>query len=262
MKLRVATAATVVVFLAGCSTSVNGTSTAPSTRPTGGSSGSATSAPPSTNGTAKAKITLAKLAGILPTSAEVGPGYSLDSTDDSDGGISDAAFDQAMRKACPEAAELVDPTAGDDNDDHSTSRNFTTDDGRSVEVEFELDESGPDPFASEQQLEDLIDAINACDTIEVQADGYTMAIDLKLAADDTYGDIGATMQMHASMSGDRLPAGLYVDADYRMFQVGNVDVTVSAVSGVDQDTLRITPPDRAIVDRLSGKAEQGIEQLS
>lgn len=250
--------AVVAACLSSCSASVGGTSTGTSARPPAGQG--TTTAPAAGNGKGGSGVTLDQLAQILPTSADVGAGYSIDTTDDSGGGgPSDADIEAAMKKACPDAESLFAQSSTDNGT--SADRTFTTDDNRTIDVSYDTSASDPQGINTAAEIEKLVDAINACDTVEVTSDEFSMAMDLRARSDDTYGDRGMVLDIHAKLSGAQLPSGLFVDMRYRIFQVGDVDVAINATSGIDQDTLEVVPADSDIQDRLSHKAETDIAAL-
>lgn len=262
-QLLTVVAAFAVVF-AGCGTSVpvtrTGSSTSAASVTTARSKGTSVTQTTSVTKTTKAasSITVADLEKLLPTAAQVGPDYRVDSSNDGNGD-EDVAMSDAMDKACPDAGALLD---AQNNDGPTADRSFTTDDSRSVEVQFEPGNSDMSGIGNEAELDKLVAALNSCKTISyTDKDGLHFELTLKAKKDSSFGDIGIVMDMDMMLSGDLLPKEVPFSAHFRIFQQGAVTVTVSASSGLDQATLEAVPADVDVLETLSKKADDDVSRL-
>lgn len=197
------------------------------------------------------------LRALLPTAAEVGPDYrvAVDDDDEDDEG-DDAAFEAAMRSACPDAAEFMEDAS--DENESDIGQEFETDDDRTIEVTF-----NPDPKnLGEADLNRVIDVINGCGTVEVeQGEGLSMALDFDAVRDDRFGDRGMTMTMEAELSSPYLKGPLTLGARLRVFVVGPVSVSINAGDGLDDETFGPVPGDYDLVDVLSAGLETELDRL-
>lgn len=263
VRIGLGAAALTALIASGCSATVGTTTSTDATsattlRPGGASAATTTSLP----GSASHDLTEAQLTRVLPKSAEIGAGYSVDK---SDGDSGDAASDDAMAKACPELAELSSEmsdvfTVALTRGPISVGRVFTDDVGRRVVVSLS---QGEGLLASEDQLDEMVRAINRCDTVEVpDAQGRgTTSIELRANPDTHYGEFGLVMTMSVTVDGPTLPRPVDMSGSMRMFQRGGVVVSITTVDGFDPTTYRAVAVDYDLAARLAQRIDGDLEDL-
>lgn len=206
-------------------------------------------------------VSLADLEAILPTAREVGGSYGIeDSDEDDDDDGSDPASDAAWENACPEAIELFGETA-DDSDDAQESAEVSMEDADNHIFEVEL-ELTPDPSFDAESVGELIDVINACDTLEYTDDeGWDLTMDLGVERADEYGDAGILMLMDITLDRPELDAPLEIGYAIRTFLVGSVTVSVSGSDGLDDRTYATIPRDDALIEEYAAEMETRVRDL-
>ncbi|NLD76897.1 MAG: hypothetical protein GX643_09550 [Acidimicrobiales bacterium] len=208
------------------------------------------------------EVTKDDLEALLPEASDIGPGYSVVPSDDDDGEDEASGTEMlaAMEKACPDAVEFFrSPEDGDETD--AAIRSFADADGREVEVKLD---PTPNPNFGEGQMAKVIDAVNSCTTIELDNQGYAMAVDLVATPDDTYGDRGVRLQMLALMSHPQLPAPLELDFTSLAYVLGSVAVSIEAAGAPTGQTaadVRVLPGDVHLLDELAAALEPEVEAL-
>ena len=259
-----ALAAIGALLVAGCSAGgddpASGTTTSSAS---GGDETTATGADQDDDGTTTTggsgrDVTTEDLEALLPDASDVGPAYSVAPEEDDDGD-SDAEMEEAMEKACPEAAEFM--RDDDDDDGDAAIRSFETSNGQGIEVKLD---PTPNPNYAEGIMGDLIRAVDACDTVEVEIDGFSVSIEISATPDDTYGDRGVRMQMLAVMSHPALLAPLELDFSSLSYLVGSVAVSIEASGGIAGQTaeeIRVVPGDHDLVDALAAALEPEVEAV-
>lgn len=267
-----AVAATAALLVAGCSTggddSADGTTTTSAdgaTSTTGDSTETTTDDGTTTTEGSDAEVTTADLEALLPEAADIGSDYSdvtdeqdEDEDDDEDDG-DDSDMDAALEQACPEASEFFRDEDEDESD--AAIRVFEAADGREIEVKLD---PTPNPNFGEDVMAGIIDAVNSCSTIEVEQDGFTMAIELEASADDTNGDRGVTMAMDAHMTHPQLTAPLELHYSARSYVLGSVSVSLSASDGVAGQTnadIEVVPGDHDLLELLAEQLETGVADV-
>lgn len=195
-----------------------------------------------------------ELEALLPSASDIGDGYREVPSDDDDDDAPDE-FDQALEDACPGAAEMMGDDDGDPAD--KVERTFEADDGRTVAVGFDRTPRNLD----EDSLEEVIELVAGCGTINAEVDGFDMAIDLSVERDDAYGDRGAVMTAALTMDHPQLPAPIDMTMRARVFLVGPISVMVEVMDGVDDATFETIPGDTALLDTLPGDLEAGLADL-
>ncbi len=225
----------VAATLAGCSASTSGT------KATGTTSAAAT--------TTAAPVPKAKLQALLPTAADLNPNYKIDTSGDSSGGQTDAAMEKAMANVCPpDAAAVLQSTGGNGVATGHVDRSFSTKDSRAMSVNL-----GPvDPTKTEAELTKIIAAVGKCGTLTFTDDrGYHYSMTLSAERDDTYGDIGLLVHIKFEVSGSDLSSAIPFEMRVREFHQGSVDVSITATSGVDNQTGAPVSGDFGVLDSLS-----------
>lgn len=238
-----------VLVVASCSKSVSTGTSGSSTTSHAQSTTTTTAKSTSTTKASKA-VTSADLEKLLPKAADVGGDYRVVSGTDGKSSSEDAAIDDAIKQACPELADVMKAPKDSASDPNTVSRDFDTEDGRSVGVELKAglkSSSVPDRAA----MKKLVDGVSKCGTVKFDSSGISFSGTLLMQADDSIGDFGAVLKMTWTGVSDELPKPLVIDALIRMVAVGDVGVTISAFGGVDTTTMEGIPVDADIVDRLA-----------
>lgn len=254
----------VAMALVGCSASVSTTtpkatlaSTAASTAGPSSSVQPTTTLREETSTTAAAggSLTVADLEAALPEASDIGPDYTV-KADSADSGNSDAG-DEAIKKSCPEAAELIDL----DRDVDRARRKFETNDNRGVEVELEPGASTTEQW-SKTNLESLMNAVNGCDPISYVDSGMNVEMKLNGTFDSNFGEHSGTLTIDATLSGVS-PTGsgsLELKMVGRIFIVGDVAVMINVSSGADEQ-MQAVPGDFELLDPLSKQMEKAVTDL-
>ncbi len=197
----------------------------------------------------------------MPSAADVGPDYKIDTSSSSSGGASDAAVQAALDKACPaDARQVLDSmsSSGSGTSPGEVSRDFVTSDDRSASVTL-----GPvDPKDTAAKLDAAIGALNKCGTVTFSdADGYHYSMTMSAKRDDTYGDLGLSLTVKMTIDAAGLTEPIAVEMRMRNFHRGSVDASVMVTSGFDPQTMKPVPGDFSMLDSLSADLDQKISAL-
>jgi hypothetical protein len=167
------------------------------------------------------------LESLLPTVDDLPDGYR--EVFDDDGGNDDTDdLDDELEAACPDAsrlAEILDD--GDTNDDDGdVSVKFATSSNQEIEIEIRPSNDRDVP------VDEFIDAINACDVIETETNGYPATIDLSAASSDL-GDEAMQFGMEMTIEVD----GRTVEVQFGalQFRRDGIAVEVTVSSGLEDD---------------------------
>ena len=261
-----AIALTAALLLAGCgasggddssSTTTKADSKTTSTTSDGGSTKDTTAATTTTEAKGSS-ITEAALKAILPEASDIGPDYTLDeiTTGGDSGDSSDDepdATDKAMEEACPEVAKLDFGTSGGNEDEVTAS--FKTKDDRGIEVSLDPSPSG----LEEENIDEIIDAFNACKEIKVTEQGTDMVMTLKAEKLDGFGDFG--IKVNFDIAFQMMGSDLGLQFHGYVFKANDVAVSVLATSGLDPATMAAVPADVKLLDPLSAEMEKRVGTL-
>lgn len=259
---RVMAVAVAVALATSCGASVSTKATS-TTRASG--DGATTTKPTTAPATTKpsTSVTVNDLKALLPSASDIGSDYREVPNDKSDDNDSqDKQMDDAMEKACPEAAAFMNSM--DKASGPSADRSFKTDDGRQVKVELTPQDSAKSatPVITKQMVNEVVDAINACTTISVDVEGgIHLKMDLDAMVDKEVGDYGMALRMKAEMTGAILPGPVEMKLGVRMFQVGPVTAAVTVMSGIDDKTLTAVPGDFDLLSTLPPTLDKDIAEL-
>lgn len=263
---RLLAACALTLSVAACSTSGQNASTDGGTATTAVASDPSTTtgsgdpvpSPSTTEATSGPReVTVADLETILPTAREVGGSYDIDDSGGDNDSSSDPASDAAFETACPGASDLFES----DVDDDEESAEVSMQDGDNRVFEVTLDPV-PDPVFDEDSIDQLVDAINGCDTvIFTDDDGWDFTIDLEVERDDAFGDVGVLMSMEVTLDRSELDAPLEIGYTLRSFLVDTVTVSVSASDGIDDVTYETIPRDDTIVEEYAEVMETRVIDL-
>lgn len=254
--------AVAALLLGGCSTggdeAAEGTTTTEAEQPTsttattsGGDDGSST-----TTEASSGEVDVEDLEALMPDAADIGPDYEL--TADVEEEDEPSGSDAAIEEQCPGAAQFM---SHDDATSDAAYRLFETADDREIEVKLD---PTPNPNFDEGRMDEVIDAINSCGTIEVQEAGFTMTLDIRAAAEGTFGDRGVVMSMLATMDHAELLAPLELEFSARAFVVGSVAVSLSSADGITGRTaeeVRVVPGDHDLLDSLAATLEPAVADV-
>ncbi|HET8930743.1 MAG TPA: hypothetical protein VFN21_08810 [Acidimicrobiales bacterium] len=259
--------AAVMIAGASCTTTVDSTTgpagtTAATTGTTVGNYGSSvTTAPPTTT----RSLTAAELEELLPTAAEIGPGYSVVTMNDAATAQADEEWNEATRDACPELYEVSSDFAQLFTVAYSQAPTFVQRvyaDAATREVEVDLTD-GADFIPTEEQLDKLIAATNSCDMIRLSDEQTGNEVSMKLRAnpDSHYGDLGMVMTMDIKRTSPLLPRTVKSSGHVRTFQRGETTVSITTIDGIDLQTLRPVPVDYRLAADLAEELDGEIQRL-
>lgn len=213
--------------------------------------------------------TVAELESILPTAEEVGEGYTVveddeedsaddpgtdDATDDATDGAADDATDDAFAEACP-GADILEGLDDADDDADQVTREFENEQQATIEVSLE---STPDDI-TEEKVAELIDVLNECGTIEMEEDGTSMELTFEAEPYDEHGDYGAQISMEATATVMGIP--LEIGFSGVLFSQDGTTVSVTASSGLDEDTFEQVPADDELIAPLAELMSQRLADL-
>lgn len=211
--------------------------------------------------------TEAELESILPTAEEVGEGYTVvtddaDDADDDDQGTDDTAedteaddaTDDAFAEACP-GADILEGLDSADDDADQVAREFENEQQATIEVSLE---STPDDI-TEEKVAELIDVLNECGTIEMEEDGTSMELTFEAEPYDEHGDYGAQLSMEATATVMGIP--LEIGFSGVLFSQDGTTVSVTASSGLDEDTFEQVPADDQLIAPLAELMSQRLAEL-
>lgn len=255
-----------VALLAGCSTggdeaddatttteAEQSTTTADDTTETTGDDSDETT---TTAGGSGGDVTTEDLDALMPETGDIGPDYEMTADVEEDDEPSES--DAALEEQCPGAAQFMSP---DDAASDAAYRLFETSDDREIEIKID---PTPNPNFEEGRIDEVIDAVNSCDTIEVEQDGFTMTLDIEATADDTYGDRGVVISMRATMNHEELLAPLELGFSARAFVVGSVSVSLSSSDGIDgqtADEVHVVPGDHDLLADIAAALEPAVADI-
>lgn len=206
-----------------------------------------------TEGSGGGEVSADDLEALLPDESDIGADYVGTDLEDDEPSESD----DEVAAACPEAAQFMNETGEDDR----VGRQFETEDNREIEVK--LDPTPSENF-DEDTIDTVIDAVNACDVIELENNGINMEMSLDAQRDDTYGDLGVVMRMTALMDHPDFPAPVTLTFSNRAFVVGSVSVSLSATDGLTGATaaeIELIPGDHQILEDLAERLETDVADL-
>lgn len=228
-----------------------------------GNYGSSVTSAPSTTSPPLATSDLEEL---LPGIAEIGQGYELDAAFGQGGDASsDREWDDAASDACPELEEFSTDYSGvftvaATAEPANAARAFSDEVGRSVIVS--ITDGADELLLDEDQLEELISAINSCDTIRfTNVQGIDVAVKFQAQPDNRYGDLGLVMTMDQDLSGGLLPREIRMAGHVRMFQSGATTVAITTIDGIDPETFRKIPVDHRLAARLAARIDEDLTGL-
>jgi hypothetical protein len=189
------------------------------------------------------------LKSLLPTADDIGAPYVVDDTPDDN---TKDAGDKAIEEACPEAAEFFNMP----DDPHDFKAKFKTDDNRSLEVDLGRNSQG----ISADKIDELVSAIDKCDTIAYDDGGAHVTGKLTAKRDDSYGDAGIRFGFDFVITGNgqSLPLhGLGL-----MFVRNGLTGGVLFTSGYDNDTGAPVAGDFERIPTYSQVIDEGLKQLT
>ncbi|WP_426573371.1 hypothetical protein [Aquihabitans sp. McL0605] len=219
-----------------------------------------TAADSSTTEAQHAPVSKADLESILPTADDIGPAYTVKEPDHEQGGtttttVAEDPADAALAKACPEAAKLG--LMDDEVNDDEVAREFSTQDGRGIEITLDPTPTG----MSDAAVDDIVEALNSCDTITyTDPDSGKVSMDLSAERLADIGEYGVDVSLKASFELFEVPVALEFHG--YLFVVNGVGVTVTASSGLDQSTFETVPADTDRLEPLSIEMEQRVKTVT
>jgi hypothetical protein len=213
--------------------------------------------PPATAVPPSGPLTLDELRTILPTAAEVGPGFVLDENPTE---VADDArvFDEESLMVCPGLANLLlepdDPSA--ESAEVKFSDQAST---RVVEVRISPAEEVADVAAAQAELDELIAGIDACPLIigEVAGIGLYTAFPA-IEQLEGPGDSAYRFTLDGTLANEMLT--LPLDFRITFWERDGVTVIVAATSGLD-DVFDAVPNDDAALDALAAAVDARLVDL-
>ncbi len=205
----------------------------------------------SDGGDAAKPPSLAALARLLPTAAEVGHGYRRSAPDPTDESKGKDAGDTAVAKACPEA-EALDNS---DPDAEKRSATFRAADAKTVAVTVM---AARDFGFTRGEVDKVVDALNACKTIRYRNKGQPVTAELSAKRNDRYGSFGIAVRFKVTF-GSKQP--LTITYQLLVFVHGSVGATVTTTSGIDSVTYKAVPGDPELIDPIATGLDRRIGAL-
>lgn len=199
-------------------------------------------------------VSVEDLEAIMPEAEEIGPDYRSDS-DVEEGYDEPSETDDALAEACPEAARFL---AEDGDDDDAVERLFETDDGRQVEIRLD---PTPNTNFDVDRIDEVVEAVNACETIDLSSDGLQLAMELGAERNDDNGDRGVQLAITATMDHADFPAPITLTGTGHSFLVGDVAVSLMVFDGVDEDAMAAVPGDHDLLTGLADRLESDVSAL-
>jgi len=249
-SILTAVLAVLVALLASCSGSDGGSSS--STTAAGGAS---TTAAPDGGGSTDGVPTVDQLVDALPAASVLGDGWSETSTAFGRDDNSEESTTHELTDQCP---ELKGFDLGDRSADDSVTRNFDRTDDSSLEVRLEAEA----PTTSDDELDTLIDGLNACTDKEFTEDDGTVIHFTTTAARYTdQGEQGLQVRFDMQVTSEAMPAPLALSFYGVMFHHGPVGVYLSGVPGLDQSTFEAVPFDPAILSTAGAAVDAKLADL-
>lgn len=208
--------------------------------------------------------TPAALAELLPTTDDIGAGYevsdenldgsSTESDDGSDDSDTTDATDQAIIDACP-GAEFLDELDSSTDSAGEVSREFSTEQDATIEVTLD---ATPDGF-DEKTADKIVEALSDCDTITTNDGETDITMDISANKTDEFGDFGLELAMEATFT----IMGSEIPIEFRgvVFSVDGTTVSVTASSGLDEDTFETVPGDYDAIPELAALMEERVGSL-
>lgn len=198
----------------------------------------------------------AELAAILPTALDLGEGWVEVPPSEPDTADDPSSTEAALRDQCPALAALVaDDTGGDEGD---VVRTFVDGDGREVEIELD-----PDAEAlGDDELQEAVDATNACDQVVVDdTDGVTTTLRFQATVDPDHGEQAVKLQADVGilLPSEEEPISLTLYG--LVFRTGPVGVKLTATDGLDSESLGVNRTDMDLLTRLSDRLEASVDDL-
>jgi len=195
---------------------------------------------------------LGDLSDLLPSEQDLPDGYLLQPAE---APAPSSQLGDELEDACPEAARIraiIDRGDEDDDagDEGAVARTFATE--QKQEIEVEIRPANP----RDVPVDDFIDAISSCSTIETETNGRPATIELSAAPLDLGDDaMRLTMDMVITVGTDD------VDITFEgfLFRRNGVAVEVTASSGV-LDDYRTVPGDPDVAEQLAADIDQAIQE--
>ncbi len=262
-RLGALVAAVLLVLASACSSSGTATSSSGSdSSSAAASSGSSSSVSSDTGsassdtGSGSSKVTRSDLEALLPAPSQVGSDYTVDtsSSDSSSSSGSSDSLEADAEKQCPELAALSSNQVPDSS---KAIRSYTAADSSSIEVSL-------NPKArqlSDRELDKDIEAINACGEIDITVKGQDEKIRFSVKRDGSRGDQSIRIDVTIKLAIAQLNKAFTVKFVGFGYRIGGVGVTVSALGGIDEQTLEVAPPDEKTAASLADELEPKVRKL-
>jgi len=225
LGITLAAATLLLAPLAACSASGDGDDTsATTTTAAGGTTVPGTDATTEPDGTTTTTDpgngsdapSLEELEDALPEAEDIGPVWTEVPTEKGDG------INGLVAENCPEVAEYIET-----DDSEEVARTYQDEDGFEIQIAFDR-ELGP--FASEDDLDTMLDAYNGCDA-SFTDEGVDYEVSFSASTLDSLGDLGVALDVEISLdTGDQ-------QATLHSYQWGAVSSNGVLVSVATQDHM-------------------------
>jgi hypothetical protein len=202
--------------------------------------------------------TVAELTAILPGSVDLGEEWLEAPAEETDPSGDRSPADLALEEQCPDLADLVGADTGSEDADETVVRSFVDTDGRELEIELD-----PDARAwSDAELQEAVDAINACDEVELdERGGVATTLRFQATIDPDHGEQAVKLQadIHLTLPSEDEPISLTLYG--LVFRTGSVGVQLTATDGLDPESLEVNRTDLDLLTTLSDRLEAAVDDL-
>jgi hypothetical protein len=224
------------------------------------SNSATTSAPSSTVSTGEpgAGPTAAQLTAILPVAADLGEEWAVAPEVEADPPGDRPAADLALEEQCPDLADLVGADAEAAGDGETVVRSFVDLDGRELEIEID-----PDARArTDAELQEAVDAINACDEVVLpDRGGVATTLRFQATVDPDHGEQAVKLQADVRLTLESQEEPISLTLYGLVFRTGPVGVQLTATDGLDPDDLEVNRTDMDQLTGLSERLEASVDDL-
>lgn len=219
------------------------TSAGGTTAPTGGDDSTTTVTPDK-------DVTAEDLEAILPEAGDVGAAYHEVSDDDDDDDEGPDPVQDAIDEECPDMVAYQDA-----DDDDAVGRLYEDTQGRQINVSLKPSAT----VKSDADLADYIDAVNACDSVEVSDSG--LDYELAFAAEEVpdVGEQAVRVSLTVTIETPDLPSPLTVNTYGVNFRLQDVGVQVSGTDGINGEQRVVF--DQSRLDPVVTDVEARVKEL-
>ena len=115
---------------------------------------------------------------------------------------------------------------------------------------------------SRGDLKKVVDAVNKCGELTINAQGQQGSVKFDAALDDSLGDLGITLTSDVRVTVSQLPNPIEIKSVGYLYEVGGVGVSVTASGGLDVTTGASTPPNATKAQALAKSLEPKVRKVA